>query len=222
MLLGSSNGPQQVFIMDTTEPEQTQDDIEGVEFLEVAEEDFPPVTAEDLGIALSGHQDDDMQMLLDLMATTRSESAEYLDNWQRSTADMDNLRKRSLREQTQVRELASERVISSLLGVLDSFDAALALPTETDNEIKLLNGMTGVHAQLLDVLRREGVEPIPALGATFDPEVHDAVSAPTDGDGALTVVGELRRGYRMRTRVLRAALVAVGHTEYPGAEDQTE
>ena len=82
--------------------------------------------------------------------------------------------------------------------------------------------MAGVHAQLLDVLRREGVEQIPALGATFDPEIHDAISAPTDGDGALTVVGELRRGYRMRTRVLRAALVAVGHTEYPEAEDQTE
>jgi molecular chaperone GrpE len=208
--------------MDTTEPEQTQDDAENVELLEVVEEDLPPVTAADLGIALSGRHDDDMQMLLDIVAITRSESSEYLDKWQRSAAEMDNLRKRSLREQTQVRELASERVVSSLLGVLDSFDAALSLPTDTDNEMKLLNGMAGVHAQLLDVLRREGVEPITAMGATFDPEVHDAVSAPGDGSGALTVIGELRRGYRMRTKILRAALVAVGHTEEPTAEEHTE
>lgn len=193
--------------MEATEP--TQEDIDVAEEVEVLEE-LPQITAADLGIELSGHHADDVQALLDIVAITRSEAGDYLDKWQRSAADMDNLRKRSLREQAQVRELASERVASSLLSVLDSFDAALALPAESDNEIKLLEGMAGVHAQLLEVLRREGVEPIPAMGEPFDPEVHDAVSAPGDSEGPLAVIGELRRGYRMRSKVLRAALVAVG------------
>lgn len=198
--------------MDTSEPEQTHsEDVEVVDPVIEVVEDLPPITAGDLGISLTGHHDDDVQTLLDIVAITRAESREHLDKWQRSAAEMENLRKRTLREQAQVRELASERVVSSLLGVLDSFDAALALPAETDNEIKLLGGMAGVHAQLLDVLRREGVEPIQALGVAFDPEVHDAVSAPSDGEGNLTVIGEIRRGYRTRSKVLRAALVAVGY-----------
>lgn len=201
--------------MEATEPTQEETEVEGE--VEVLEE-LPPITAADLGIQLSGYHEDDVQALLDIVAITRAEAGDYLDKWQRSAADMDNLRKRSLREQAQVRELASERVASSLLSVLDSFDAALALPAESENEIKLLAGMSGVHAQLLEVLKREGVEPIPAMGETFDPELHDAVSAPGDGSGTLRVIGELRRGYRMRTKVLRAALVAVGNTSPQGDE----
>lgn len=204
--------------MEATEPTQEETEVAGeVEVLEVIEE-LPPITAADLGIQLSGYHEDDVQALLDIVAITRAEAGDYLDKWQRSAADMDNLRKRSLREQAQVRELASERVASSLLSVLDSFDAALALPAESENEIKLLAGMSGVHAQLMDVLKREGVEPIPAMGEVFDPELHDAVSAPDEGSGTLSVIGELRRGYRMRNKVLRAALVAVGNTSPQGDE----
>ena len=147
-----------------------------------------------------------------LKATLRqsmAQGAEYLDSWQRSAAELDNLRKRSLREQQQLRSIAAERVVGSMLPTLDSFQAALELPAETENEGKLLAGIEATYTQLMDVLTREGLTPIPGLGATFDPAVHDAVTHLGDGD-ALVVVGELRRGYRLNDKVIRPALVAVG------------
>ena len=72
--------------------------------------------------------------------------------------------------------------------------------------------MRGTHAQLMEILSGEGFEPIAAVGAPFDPAVHEAVAGPQgDGDGALIVGQELRRGYTLRGRVLRPSLVVVEH-----------
>ncbi len=172
-----------------------------------------PVTAESLGLDLPSDPAAAVDMLLGEIKQARDDAGDYLDRWQRAAADLDNYRKRALREQAQLRNVASERVVSSLLPVLDSFSAALDLPAETEGEQRLLAGMRGTHAQLMDVLAREGFEAIPAVGEPFDPEVHEAVSAPSDGSGTLEVIHELRRGYRLGGRVLRPALVAVGYGE---------
>ncbi|MEX0756329.1 MAG: nucleotide exchange factor GrpE, partial [Acidimicrobiia bacterium] len=103
---------------------------------------------------------------------------------------------------------AAERVLSAMLPVLDSFDAALAIEARTETEEQLLRGMRSTRTQLMDVLAREGLEPIETVGMPFDPEVHEAVMT-SGGDGSLVVSEELRRGYRLRGRVLRAALVAL-------------
>lgn len=148
-------------------------------------------------------------LLVAKLRESKAESASHLDQWQRAAADFENLRKRSMREQQQTRALASERVVNSLLSVLDSFQAALDLKAETENETKLLGGMEATYTQLMDVLRGEGLEPVAGLGAPFDPTVHEAISRLGEDDD-LVVIGELRRGYRLRDKVLRPAMVAVG------------
>lgn len=169
----------------------------------------PPVlSADSLGLDLPDDPEEAVQRLLAEVHEARAEASRYLDDLRRVAADFDNFRKRALRDQQHIVDRAAERVLAAMLPVLDSFDAALAIEPSTETEEKLLRGMRGTHAQLMDVLAKEGMEPIPALGERFDPEVHEAVMS-SGGDGPLVVSQELRRGYRLGGRVLRAALVAL-------------
>lgn len=169
----------------------------------------PPVlSAEALGLDLPDDPDEAKQVLLSAVGEARAEAGTYLDDLRRVAADFDNFRKRAVRDQQHIVDRAAERVLSSMLPVLDSFDAALAIEATTETEEQLLRGMRSTHAQLMDVLAKEGLEPIQTIGEPFDPEVHEAVMT-SGGDGPLIVSQELRRGYTLRGRVLRAALVAL-------------
>lgn len=157
-----------------------------------------------------------VEVLATALLGARAEAAQYLDHWQRVAAEFDNFRKRSQRERAETVSRAAERVIVNLLPTLDSFDAAVAFEAETEKEEKLLAGMHGTLTQLLTALQAEGLEPIQALGAEFDPELHEAVQV-GEGSGTMVVTEELRRGYLLNGRVLRAALVVVGYDEGDGS-----
>ena len=192
------------------EPTEWSENLDEAE-LDVTAEAAEIVTAESLGIELP---DDDpataRAVLLGEVAGARAMAADYLDQFQRKAAEFDNYRKRiAARNSTQIRELGAERLVSALLPVLDSFDAALALPAESETERRLLAGMSGTYDQLVDALSREGFSAVPGVGAPFDPTVHEAVSSPPEATGALMVAHELRRGYRLKDKVLRASLVAL-------------
>ena len=177
---------------------------------EVFEEiELPP-----LAIDLPDDLEEANEILITSLRQSLAQEAEYLDSWQRAAADFDNLRKRSLREQQQIRQLAAERVVGALLPTLDTFEVALGLPATTDNEIKLLEGMQATYDLLMEVLGREGLELVPGMSAPFDPAIHDAVSQMGEG-GELVVIGEMRRGYKLKDKVIRPAMVAVG----PPAEE---
>lgn len=165
-------------------------------------------TAESLGLDLPEEPEEAREVLLAAVHEARAEAGAYLDDLRRVAADFDNFRKRSLRDQQHIVDRAAERVLSAMLPILDSFDGALAIEAKTETEKNLLRGMRGTHTQLMDMLRKEGLEPIGEAGEEFDPEVHEAVTA-SGGDGPLVVSSVLRRGYRLRGRVLRAALVAL-------------
>lgn len=142
-------------------------------------------------------------------AVPGDEAQQYLDDLKRVAADFENYRKRSQRDLAETIERASQRVVSGLLPVLDSLDLAIAHEAETENEANLLGGVKGTRQQLLDTLAAEGLAVIPTVGVPFDPEVHEAVSMEGTPEHPV-VVGEMRRGYTLHGRVLRAALVAVG------------
>lgn len=165
----------------------------------------------DLGIEMPEDPEEATQLLLNEIAVARSEADEYLETVQRLAADFENYRKRMAREQVENVERASQQLLEHLLPSLDNFDAALAYEPQTEGEEKVLAGMQGTHQVLMETLAREGLEPVPSVGAPFDPEFHEAVSGPVGGDGGLVVTQELRRGYRLRGRVIRAALVTVDH-----------
>jgi molecular chaperone GrpE len=164
------------------------------------------VDAAALGIDLPEDPEKAIALLLSRLEESRDEATSYLDDLKRVAADFDNYRKRSTREQAATIDRAAERVVTELLPVLDTFDAALAVPAETDNERQLLSGMINTREQLLSALEREGLEVIPTVGEPFDPEIHEAVGAPEGADD-FVVASELRRGYKLRGRVLRPAMV---------------
>ena len=105
-------------------------------------------------------------------------------------------------------ERATDKVVTGLMPTLDSFDAAIRAEPENDSDRQLLTGVTNTREQLLKSLESEGLEVLTTVGEVFDPEIHEPVGAPS-GEGQLVVTQELRRGYRLNGKVLRAALVVL-------------
>jgi molecular chaperone GrpE len=145
----------------------------------------------------------------DELAALRRERDDLYDRLLRTTAEFDNYRKRIDRERREFAERAAAAVMEDLLAVVDDLERALAAAADSP-DLALREGVELIHRSLLDLLRRRGVEPFASVGQPFDPEWHEAVaSEPADGrrDGEIT--RELRRGYRIGPRLLRAAQVTV-------------
>jgi molecular chaperone GrpE len=145
----------------------------------------------------------------DELARANAQAQEYLAHLQRLQAEFDNYRKRVLREQTTAVEMASEPVMRRLLEVLDDFDLALMHANEDVDHERFVKGVELVYAKLLDALKAEGLERIPAEGAAFDPELHEALMQTGEGEGELHVAEVYRPGYQLRGRVIRPAGVSV-------------
>ena len=163
-------------------------------------------------IELPADKDQAIQILLANLAEARSEAGTYLDDLRRVAADFDNYRKRTVREQSQIVDRAAQRVVGELLPVLDTFDAAVSFEPSNDSERQLLSGMLHTREQLLKALEKEGLEVIETFAEPFDPEVHEPVGAP-GGNGDLIIGRELRRGYKLNGKLLRAALVSLEEEE---------
>lgn len=131
----------------------------------------------------------------------------------RRQADFENFRKRTDREKQELRQYAEVDLLTALLPVLDAFERALAPEASgpADNaEADYRKGVELIRKQLLDVLTRAGLEPVEALGKTFDPFLHHAAERVESAEhGDQEVVAELQRGYTFKDRLLRPALVRV-------------
>jgi molecular chaperone GrpE len=129
---------------------------------------------------------------------------------QRAQADYANLRRRSAEEREAMLGLANEVLLAKVVALADDFDRALDHVPDVARATPWLEGIVAIDRKLRSLLDSEGVTPIEALGAVFDPTLHEAVShLPGTGRPEGEVVAEIRRGYRIRDRVLRPALVAV-------------
>ena len=149
----------------------------------------------------------------DEVARLEQERNELVDTLQRMQADVENLRKRMLREQSAAIERASERLVEQLLPVLDNFELAMTnLEVDEDgtlNADKVRKGIELVFADFQSVLEKAGLERIDAQGAPFDPNQHEAVMEEPGDGGEPTVSGIMRTGYAFKGRVLRPAMVKV-------------
>lgn len=143
------------------------------------------------------------------IAELESAAAEAKDRYLRLAADFDNFKKRARQEQLETIQHASAELISRLLPGLDDLHKALEnQPAGTDES--WLKGVELSVRKLEDALGAHGLEPIEAVGARFDPKLHEAIGHEESADHPEdTVVSELRRGYRIRDRVVRPALVKV-------------
>lgn len=143
-------------------------------------------------------------------------SKAYLDDLKRVQAEFANYRKRVMRDQAAAEQRASERLVDQLLPVLDNLERALDHDAGT-------SGMDLVYKHLLNVLVAQGLEEIPAVGAPFDPTVHEAVEVTEDAETVEPVNKQVyRKGYRYKGRVIRPTMVAVGHPVEPEAGEPGE
>jgi molecular chaperone GrpE len=184
---------------------ETTDEVVKAELIGVDEHAPDPHS---LGLELPDDPEQAVEILLRELRSSREEAGSYLDDLKRVAADFDNYRKRTTRESAVMLDRATEKVVGGLMPVLDTFDAAVAVEPQTETERQLHSGMLNTREQLLTALKSEGLEIIPTIGEPFDPEIHEPVGAPS-GTGTPVVSQELRRGYRLRGKVLRAALVAL-------------
>jgi len=141
--------------------------------------------------------------------TVRRERDDNYDRLLRKTAEFENYRRRVERERREQADRAVVELLEELLLVVDDFDLALTADSG-ESAASYRKGVDLIHAKLHDMLRKQGVKPIEALRADFDPNLHQAVvheSSP--GHRENEVIGELRKGYTLNDRLLRPALVKV-------------
>jgi molecular chaperone GrpE len=127
----------------------------------------------------------------------------------RTAAEFKNYRARMDRERRELSEYATSEILHELLPIIDNFERALQAPAGPEAEA-FRKGIELIHKQMFDLLRKRGVTPLDALGADFDPNVHQAVIHEVSDDHREgEVMQELQRGYRIGDRLLRPAMVKV-------------
>ena len=142
------------------------------------------------------------------LATLKARNAELADQFLRAQADVQNARRRAEDEISKARKFALESFSESLLPVVDSLEAGLAIQSATPEQIR--EGAEATLRQLKSALERNKVLQInPAAGSRFDPHQHQAISVVPADQEANTVVTVLQKGYTIADRVLRPALVTV-------------
>jgi molecular chaperone GrpE len=159
--------------------------------------------------------------LRERLERVEQEAAENKAGWQRAAADFANYRRRTEQEREQMLGLANELLLRKLLAVVDDFDRALAAMPRELSHLGWIEGIWAIDRKLRALLESEGLTPIEAAGRPFDPREHEAVvheETTSVPDG--TVISELQRGYRIRDRVLRPALVTVAKNEQTTTNEQ--
>lgn len=144
-----------------------------------------------------------------LLAAKENENRENWDRFVRERADLENYRKRANREKEELLNYGTKSLIEEILPVVDNLERALA-HTGEESLSALVEGIRMTHGMLISALKKFGVTPIEASGAPFDPSYHQAMTQiPTDQHPPNTVVEEFQKGYMLKERLLRPAMVSV-------------
>ena len=168
----------------------------------------PPMSPEELEAAAAANAADAQQDLQAQVAELQAKNAELADQYVRAKAEVENARRRADDEVAKARKFGVESFAESMLPVLDSLDAALAIQNATAEQLR--EGSDATMRQLLSALERNKVVAIvPAAGTKFDPHHHQAISMVPADQEANTVVNVLQKGYSIADRILRPALVTV-------------
>ena len=139
----------------------------------------------------------------------KKKADEYVDSLKRNMAEFDNFKKRMNKEKESLYISILSDVISNLLPVIDNFEKAKDAEC-TDETYK--TGVSMIYNQLIELLNKQGVEKIPDMGETFDPDIHEAVmSIEDETKGEKEIVEVFRTGYKLKDKVVRHSLVKVAN-----------
>lgn len=155
---------------------------------------------------------------LDSLREQAAKAQEHWDRFVRLNADFDNFKKRAAKDRLDAIKYANEALMEKLLPVVDNFEAALAATgnTESPSLDSLATGVKMIATQLKGVLAESGLEEIDAAGKPFDPTIHEAISQQQSTDVPEGhVLQQVRKGYRLKDRLVRPAAVVVATRSGP-------
>ncbi len=149
--------------------------------------------------------------LAELLATAKKEAADNYERYVRSVADLENHRRRTVREKEELRQFAASRVLEDLLPVIDNLGLGLAAAKAPNADLKtLVGGISMVAEQLKSSLANHGLKEVNPLGQPFDPNLHEAISQqPSAAVAEGSVITVVRVGFTLNGRLLRPASVIV-------------
>jgi molecular chaperone GrpE len=181
-----------------------------------------PTTVEIEGTEPSPVEENEI-VLEDDEVVPEDEPVDELAKWKemavRATAELDNFRKRMVREKSNALRYANQSLLEELLPVLDNFEMGL-MAAKQDEKSMIFQGMQMVKTQLDAFLSSQGAIEVDAEGAVFDPNVHEAVSQEESSEVEEgTVLRVMRRGYRINDRLLRPAIVVVAKAVTEASDD---
>ena len=162
----------------------------------------------DIEAGTEGHESNsDLDQLRNERDQLALQLTQAQDRLARLQAEFDNTRKREAKERQDVRDYAIQSAVEPFLGVLDNFSLALKADGDVD---QLRTGVQLIVKQMDDALRGLNVQPVESVGAQFDPRIHEALgSIETVEHPDHQVLEEIRRGYKLREKLLRPALVRI-------------
>ncbi len=201
---------------------------------DVSDEETDDLPAEDLALAREAHAEgqaapqdegedegqEEQEPEDEELRQKAVERDEYYNKWLRAHADYANLQQRSRREIAESTMHGVRSMVEDFLPVLDDFERALLVADASHDFEQLMDGVRLAQQGIHNALDKHGIEPIPAKGRKFDPNLHEAVAAQPDPDAADgTVIEEIRRGYRIADRVIRPSQVVVARNQQPQESD---
>lgn len=161
-------------------------------------------------VRLAETPEEEIRRLQEFSDAKAREAEENYNRFLRATADLDNYRKRTEKEKAEAIAFANETLIEEILPTLDNFERALSHADGAENLESLQAGVKMTVDQMYAVLKRFGLQEIKAAGEKFDPAVHHAITEEESEDAAPgTVTREFQKGYYLKGRLLRPAMVAV-------------
>lgn len=139
----------------------------------------------------------------------KAEVAQYKDSYLRATADFQNFKRRTEKEKSDIYKYAGEKLLMEVLPIVDNMDRAMSHVPE-EEQGGLADGLRMIQKSLMNLLEKNGVEPIEAVGEVFDPELHHAVQmTPSEEHEPQRVIEEYQKGYKLNGKVIRHSMVKV-------------
>ncbi|OWK27075.1 MAG: nucleotide exchange factor GrpE [Parcubacteria group bacterium GW2011_GWA2_38_13b] len=139
----------------------------------------------------------------------QTQANEYLNGWKRAKADFINYKKRQEEAIVMFRKYAREDFVLEFLPIIDNFDEAVKHLPENENQSRWIQGIVAIKTQLGGILKNHGVQEIKTISEKFNPEFHEAVEAVESEKESGMILEELRKGYTLNGKVIRAAKVRI-------------
>nr|WP_205603231.1 nucleotide exchange factor GrpE [Heyndrickxia ginsengihumi] len=193
--------------VENQQSEENEQSIEPIFAEELTEEN---TNEQEQTAAETSNEKDELEKANAKIKELEAKIDEYENRYVRLRADFDNFRRRVDLDKQASEKYRAQHLITNLLPAIDNFERALQMAPEDEQTKQLLQGMEMVYRNILEALKKEGVEPIEALGKEFDPHYHQAIMQAQEEDvESNIIVEEFQKGYILKDRVIRPSMVKV-------------